>query len=396
MNHRIFMLACIAVCLAAALLAGCATTNQLVPAATGPIPANSARIVVSRGSGFVGAAAPIGIIDSGKQIGAVGLNDQISWDRIAGSMELVGFNTLSPPSFERAQPLRVCVGAGKTYQFKASWPTFSSKWFPDIELVSGTPVACEQTGTASTVKAEQVQQPSAQVGDTKIIKGTIESFPHGFQFKSGPPLWPAGMIVVAADNGEKSNILIVGSGTSATIFYDAEGTARGNLADGNAQVTVGKKVEVKYLNAPVNYATKALAISVRYLAETPTTAEGVSGAASAGAQTSASAIPLENQNILGISVEPTSGVRGVVVKTVSPGSPCEGVLKQGDTIFAFDLIGQGDSRVGGAKVNASNFQAEVSKIQPGMTVKMILNLRSIRQVSCTIPANTRPLAPQRQ
>ncbi len=161
MNRRIFMLACIAVCLTAALLAGCATTNQLVPAGTGPIPANSARIIVSRGSGFVGSAAPIGIIDSGKQIGAVGLNDQISWDRIAGPMELVGFNTLSPPSFERAQPLRVCVGAGRTYQFKASWPTFSNKWFPDMELVSGTPVACEPTGTASTAKGEQVREPSS-------------------------------------------------------------------------------------------------------------------------------------------------------------------------------------------------------------------------------------------
>jgi hypothetical protein len=111
---------------------------------------------------------------------------------------------------------------------------------------------------------------------------------------------------------------------------------------------------------------------------------------------SASAISSGNQNILGISVEPTSGVRGVLVKTVSPGSPCDGVLKPGDTIFAFDLIGQGDLRVGSAKINANNFQAEVSKIQPGMTVKMILNLRSIRQVSCAIPANTRPLAPQRQ
>ena len=161
MNRRMAVIAFIAVGLVTAFLAGCATTNQLVPAATGPIPANSARIIVSRGGGFVGAAAPIGIIDSGKQIGAVGLNDQISWDRIAGSMELVGFNTLSPPSFERAQPLRVCVGAGKTYQFKASWPTFSSKWFPDIELVSGTPVTCQQTGTASTVKVEQVQQFSA-------------------------------------------------------------------------------------------------------------------------------------------------------------------------------------------------------------------------------------------
>jgi hypothetical protein len=102
---------------------------------------------------------------------------------------------------------------------------------------------------------------------------------------------------------------------------------------------------------------------------------------------SASVIPSGNHNILGISVEPTSGVRGVVVKTASPGSPCEGVLKPGDTIFAFDLIGQGDLRVGGAKVNGSNFQAEVSKIQSGMTVNFILNLRPLRQASCTIPAN---------
>jgi hypothetical protein len=293
MNRRIFMLACIAVCLTAALLAGCATTNQLVPAATGPIPANSARIVVSRGSGFVGAAAPIGIIDSGKQIGVVGLNDQISWDRVAGSMELVGFNTLSPPSAERVQPLRVCVGAGMTYQFRVSWPTFSSKWFPDIELVSGAPVACEQSGTISTGKPEQVQQPSTT--------------------------------------------------TTAT-------TDKQMITQNSASII----------------------------------------------SPSASAISSGNQNILGISVEPTSGVRGVLVKTVSPGSPCDGVLKPGDTIFAFDLIGQGDLRVGSAKINANNFQAEVSKIQPGMTVKMILNLRSIRQVSCAIPANTRPLAPQRQ
>ena len=101
----------------------------------------------------------------------------------------------------------------------------------------------------------------------------------------------------------------------------------------------------------------------------------------------ASVIPSGNQNILGITVEPTSGVRGVRVITVASGSPCENVLKSGDTIFAFDLIGQGDSRVGGAKVNADNFQAEVSKIQSGMTVNFILNLRPLRQASCTIPAN---------
>jgi hypothetical protein len=111
---------------------------------------------------------------------------------------------------------------------------------------------------------------------------------------------------------------------------------------------------------------------------------------------SASAVSLENQNILGISVEPTSGVRGVVVKTVAPGSPCESVLKHGDTIFAFDLIDQNGSRVGGAKVNANNFQAEVLKIQPSMTVKFLLSLRPIREVSCTVPATALPSAPQRQ
>ena len=102
---------------------------------------------------------------------------------------------------------------------------------------------------------------------------------------------------------------------------------------------------------------------------------------------SASVIPSGNQNILGISVGPTSGVRGVSVITVASGSPCESVLKPGNTIFAFDLIGQGDSRVGGAKVNADNFRAEVSKIQPGMTVKLLISLRPVVEVSCTIPVN---------
>jgi hypothetical protein len=266
MNRRIFVLTRIAVCLAAALLAGCATTSQLVPRATGPIPANSARIVVLRGSGFVGSAAPIGIIDSGRQIGAVGLNDQISWDRIAGPMELVGFNTLSPPSAERVKPLRVCVGAGMTYQFKVSWPTFSSKWFPDIELVSGTPVACEQTGTTSTVKVEQIQQPSAQVGETKTIKGTIESYLTGFRFKSGPPLWPCGIIRLITDNDGKNDYLVIGSGDNATVFYDVTGKVMGNLASfGGARIIQGKKIEIKYVEAPSNYVTRALAVSVRYL-----------------------------------------------------------------------------------------------------------------------------------
>jgi hypothetical protein len=57
------------------------------------------------------------------------------------------------------------------------------------------------------------------------------------------------------------------------------------------------------------------------------------------ASPSASAIPSENQNILGISVGPTSGVRGVRIITIAPGSPCESLLKPDDTIFALTLIG---------------------------------------------------------
>ena len=273
MNRRIFILTCIWVYLAVVLVTGCASTRQMVPVASGPIPSNSARIIVLREGGFAGSAAPIGITDNGKQIGDVGLHSQLVWDRIAGSMQLVGFHADAPD--HRTPPIQICVGAGMTYQFMASWPALNNHNYPKIELVSGTPVACEQ-----------VQQPSATSTATT----------------------------------DKQMI------TQNSTFITA-------------------------------------------------------------------AIPSDNQNILGISVEPTSGVRGVVVKTVTPGSPCEGVLKSGDTIFAFDLIGQGDSRVGGAKVNANNFQAEVSKIQQGMTVKLLLNLRPVREVICTIPEKAQPATP---
>lgn len=104
----------------------------------------------------------------------------------------------------------------------------------------------------------------------------------------------------------------------------------------------------------------------------------------------------ENQNILGITVEPTGGVRGVRVLTVAPGSPCERVLKPGDNIFTIDLIDRNGAKAGSAKVNADNFQTEVSKIQPGMTVQMLLDPRIFQTVSCVIPAaasnvpNTQP------
>ena len=108
-----------------------------------------------------------------------------------------------------------------------------------------------------------------------------------------------------------------------------------------------------------------------------------------------SAASTENQNVLRISVGPTSGVRGVVVNTVAPGSPCESVLKPGDTIFAVETYDNNGQRLDGHKVNFSNYQEEVSnlKIQPGMTVKLLLNLRPVREVSCTIPAGSKLPAP---
>jgi hypothetical protein len=108
-------------------------------------------------------------------------------------------------------------------------------------------------------------------------------------------------------------------------------------------------------------------------------------ATASAASPSSLAIPSRNQNILGITVGPTSGVRGVRVITVASGSPCESVIKPGDTIFALTLIGQGSSILGGARVNNDNFQLEVSKVQPGMTVKLMISSRPVVEVSCAIP-----------
>lgn len=107
--------------------------------------------------------------------------------------------------------------------------------------------------------------PSAKAEEVKTFIGTIQSFPHGpGHFKSGPPLWPCGMIVVTADNGEKNNFLIVGDGPHATTFYDTDGKS-GTV--GHIQVKIGQKVEVKYAITveSMRYLNKALAISVRYV-----------------------------------------------------------------------------------------------------------------------------------
>jgi hypothetical protein len=252
------MLTFVAVCLTTAFLIGCATTKQIVPVASGPIPANSARIIVLREGGITGSAAPIGITDSGKQIGEVGLNSQITWDRNAGPMQLVGFNALDS-EHTRTPPIQMCVGAGMTYKFMASWP-ISFNHYPKVELVSGTPAACEKNGTNTVVgNTESFQQPSK---NDKTFIGTIESFVFGFHFKSGPPLWPFGMIVVTADNGDKNDFLLVGDGPHATTFYDTDGKTKKEFRN---DTLIGKKVEVKYEIIATGGRDRAYAISIRYV-----------------------------------------------------------------------------------------------------------------------------------
>jgi hypothetical protein len=255
------MLTFIAVCLTTAFLIGCATTKQIAPVASGTIPANSARIIILREGGITGSAAPVGITDSGKQIGEVGLHSQITWDRNAGPMQLVGFSALDPQN-TRTPPIQMCVGAGMTYKFMASWP-INFNHYPKIELVSGTPVACEKNGTNTVAgNTESSQQSSTNAGEAKIFIGTIEAFVTGFHFKSGPPLWPFGMIVVNADNGDKNDFRLVGEGPHATTFYDIDGKTK---IEFKKATLIGKKVEVKYEIIATGGNDRAYAISIRYV-----------------------------------------------------------------------------------------------------------------------------------
>ena len=128
---------------------------------------------------------------------------------------------------------------------------------------------------AQTASVQAVQGTSSQSGDTFV--GTIESFPCGVgHFKSGPPLWPAGMIVVTGNNGEKNNFLIVMEGQNATAFYDADGKAV--LVMSNPKAVIGKRVEVKYAVTAesMRYANKQLAISVRYVSQDYVPQPGIS------------------------------------------------------------------------------------------------------------------------
>ncbi len=133
---------------------------------------------------------------------------------------------------------------------------------------SAPAASVKNDANTSTGKVEQAQQLTPQGTESKKIVGRIESyFIGGLRFKSGPPLWPCGMIRLVSDDGGKSDYLIVGSGANATVFYDVNGKEMGILGSfgGAPKPVEGKKIEIKYVEAPATYVTRALAVSVRYL-----------------------------------------------------------------------------------------------------------------------------------
>jgi len=112
-----------------------------------------------------------------------------------------------------------------------------------------------------------------------------------------------------------------------------------------------------------------------------------------------SAPPLENQNILGITVEQRPKGNGVLVKTVSPGSPCQSALKPGNIIYAMNPNGD---LGGGMRENdmpfyiwdLNSFRTLVAKINPGSNVTF---LASGFRKRCVIPINAQtnqPAPPQ--
>jgi hypothetical protein len=134
-----------------------------------------------------------------------------------------------------------------------------------MELVSGTPVAFQATATTPAAGQEGLPTLPAPGGDTKTIVGTLKALRVGIQFKSGPPLWPVGLLRIASDNGQ-SDYLIVRKGAQTTRFYDVEGKEIGDFDSGIAQAKkTGRKVKVLYVPGPAHYATKVLAVAVYYL-----------------------------------------------------------------------------------------------------------------------------------
>ena len=238
MNRRNFMSAYIAFYLVVVLLTGCASPNkQMVPVASGTIPANSARITVLRDKQIT---ARVNIVDNGKPIGTIAPGGQLVWDRIAGSMQLIAYHANIPSDAGKVKPLNVCVGAGMSYQFRVYFPAMQRYSLPNIELVSGAPVVCEQSVTNTIVgKAEFAQPPSTITGEAKIFIGKVEKITQTIRRTSEGPYCK---ILVVADNGENYTFFVFGT-TSVT---DSAGK---DMTEGGSKcmlLTKGERIEVRY------------------------------------------------------------------------------------------------------------------------------------------------------
>ncbi len=120
--------------LLANMLAGCASTVQVAPIATGSVSAGTSRIIISRDRRAQGSLTRFIIADSGAKIGEIGPGSRLVWDRSAGPMLLTAS---LPDSKGQPPPLKAEVGQGMIYHFTvyAHW----SSGTPILELLSSTP-----------------------------------------------------------------------------------------------------------------------------------------------------------------------------------------------------------------------------------------------------------------
>jgi len=250
MNRKDFILTCISVFLAATLIVGCASTNQIVSQAKGPIPADSARILLTRekistGVGFV-------ITDNEKNIGVIGPGGQLEWDRIAGPMKLTAriFRPLEDKLNPAYPPISILigVGAGMNYHFVVHWGSILNANKPELRLVSGTPIPYEQsnkTDMTSTTDTQRIAQNSASIASTGIgtqnekadtYTGTVigGNFAKGVGFSNMNV-----KLEVTADNSDKAIFFV----RSDSKVFDASGKQIDYL---EAFRSKDKKVEIKY------------------------------------------------------------------------------------------------------------------------------------------------------
>jgi hypothetical protein len=84
---------------AAAMLAGCASTQSLAPPehCSAPLPAGMARVIVLRVNSSLGGANSIGVHDDGQTIGQLGPGGRLCWMRHAGTAYVTAYLTAQAP-----------------------------------------------------------------------------------------------------------------------------------------------------------------------------------------------------------------------------------------------------------------------------------------------------------